>query len=200
MAQSRLVVAVSPIAFRKPGVWVNEDPALYNRYLQEMARVISQLLQRDYFLVIVWSGLCDDERVVSEIMDRLDDASRQRTARQMHVPRIESWKDFVTALQDADLLVASRLHSTILGFVTQRPTVAISFDPKVDWVMEDLGQTSYLLQICDFRAEDVIEALDRIDARRDLVMNQIGSYQHRILPALAFQYDALAEFVRVGRR
>jgi polysaccharide pyruvyl transferase WcaK-like protein len=100
---------------------------------------------------------------------------------------------------DTDVLIASRLHSTILGFVAQRPTVAISFDPKVDWVMEDLGQTDYLLRIQDFTAAEVIEALERIELRRNAVMDGIGAYRDAVLPALASQYDALAELAMAGR-
>jgi polysaccharide pyruvyl transferase WcaK-like protein len=116
-------------------------------------------------------------------------------ALRMHVPRIRTWKDFVTSLRDVDFLIASRLHGAILGFVTQIPTVAISFDPKVDWVMEDLGQSEYLLQIRDFAAEDVIEAFDRIKLSRDSVVEQIASYRHGIISAFALQYDALAKLV-----
>ena len=160
-------------------------------YLQEMARVMSQLLQCEYFLVFVWSGLGEDDRVVHEIMGLLDDESKQRAARQMYIPVIRNWKDLVALLQDADLLIASRLHSTILGFVTQTPTVAISFDPKVDWVMEDLGMTEYLLQIGDFSAKHVIHALDQLMLRRDSVLEKIASYRDATPSIFARQYDAL---------
>ncbi len=191
ISQGRRVVAISPIAYAKPRIWVCEDSALYERYLQEMARVMSQLLQCEYFLVFVWSGLGEDDRVVHEIMGLLDDESKQRAARQMYIPVIRNWKDLVALLQDADLLIASRLHSTILGFVTQTPTVAISFDPKVDWVMEDLGMTEYLLQIGDFSAKHVIHALDQLMLRRDSVLEKIASYRDATPSIFARQYDAL---------
>jgi polysaccharide pyruvyl transferase WcaK-like protein len=179
---------------------VYEDASLYDRYLQEMALVTSELLQRNYFLVIVWSSLGDDDRVVPEILKRLGDELKQGVARQIHVPRIRTWRDLVASLQEVDFLIASRLHSVILGFVTQKPTVAISFDPKVDWVMEDLGQSDCLLHIRDFRAEDVIAALDDIEHRRDFVVKQISSYLRSILSVSTLQYDTLANFALAGQR
>jgi polysaccharide pyruvyl transferase WcaK-like protein len=118
----------------------------------------------------------------------------------MHIPAIATWKDLVASLRDVDFLIASRLHSAILGFVTQTPVVAISFDPKVDWVMEDLGQTDYLLQITDFTAEGVIEALDRLGRRRNVVVEQIRSYRQRILPVCELQYDAVVALAVASRR
>ena len=164
-----------------------------------MTRVVAQLLERGYFLVLAWSGLPDDT-VISELLGRLDDEAKKKLDGQMHIPAIATWKDLVASLRDVDFLIASRLHSAILGFVTQTPVVAISFDPKVDWVMEDLGQTDHLLQIRDFTAEDVVEALDRVERRRNAVMEQIRSYRHRILPVCALQYDAVVALAIASRR
>jgi polysaccharide pyruvyl transferase WcaK-like protein len=194
IAQRRTVVAISPMAFAKPGRWPTEDRALHDRYLCEMAEVLSQLLRREYFLVIVYSSLFDDESVIPELLARLDDESKQRLAAQMHLPTIATWKDLVATLRDVDLLIASRLHSTILGFVSETPLIAVSFDPKVDWVMQDLGQTDYLLQIGDFTAKDVIDRLDRLMLCKNVVSRQIASYRHRIASVFAKQYDTLAEF------
>jgi polysaccharide pyruvyl transferase WcaK-like protein len=197
--QGRKLVALSPMAFAKPGSWPYEDRALYERYLQQMARVTSLLLERGYFLVILYSALLDAS-VIPEILALLDYESEKKLAQQVRIPMITAWKELVALLLDVDFLVASRLHSAILGFLVQVPTVAISFDPKVDWLMEDLGQAEYLLQIRDFTAEDVIETLHRLELRRNLVMEQIASYRQRIVPACTLQYDALAGLARASRR
>lgn len=195
----RTVVAISPIAYAKPGSWPNPNRDLYDRYLQQMTRIVAQLLERDYFLVIVCSSLGDDDRVIPELLERLDGRSRGMVPRQMHTPKIRTWKDLVACLRDVDFVIASRLHSVILGFLTHTPTVAISFDPKVDRVMEDLGQSDYLLDIHDFEAIDVIEALKRIEFSRNLVVEQIASYRQRVLSVCGLQYDTLAGFALAGR-
>jgi polysaccharide pyruvyl transferase WcaK-like protein len=193
ISQGRRVVAISPIAYAKPLDWPYQDRALYDRYLQQMERVVSVLLKRDYFLVIFCSSLGDDASVIPELLGRLDAKSKESLALQMHIPTIATWRDLVASLQDVDFLIASRLHSTILGFVTQKPTIAISFDPKVDWVMEDVGQTDYLLQIHDFEAEDVIKALECIELHRNSIVKRIVSYQDRIVSASTRQYGTLVE-------
>ena len=78
---------------------------------------------------------------------------------QIFFPPIKTWRDLVAVLREADYLIASRLHGTILSFVSKTPVVAISFDPKVDWVMEDLKQSEYLLHITDFTAAEVLRTL-----------------------------------------
>jgi polysaccharide pyruvyl transferase WcaK-like protein len=195
MARGRPVVALSPIAYGKPGNWPIPDLALHDRYVQQLAQVLSCLSRRGYFLIVVCSSLGDDEGVIPDLLERLDDEVKRNLDGQVYVPTIKNWKDFVALLRDADYLVASRLHGMILGFMTQTPAVAISFNPKVDWVMEDLGQTDYLLQIRDFTAEEVLERLDRIKVRRNVVVEQIASYPKGIFSLSARQYDTLAGLV-----
>jgi len=199
-SRSRTVVAISPIAYAKPGHWPRQEQALYEKYLQQIAKVVSQLVERNYFLVIVWSSLGDDESVIPQILERLDDTSKKKLTGQIYVPKIATWRDLAAILLEVDFLIASRLHSVILGFVTQTPTVAISFDPKVNWVVEDLGQTEYLLDIRDFKAEDVIETLDLIKLRSDSIAVQMRSYQLGALSASARQYGALAKLAAASFR
>jgi polysaccharide pyruvyl transferase WcaK-like protein len=199
ISQGRTIIAISPIIYARPESWPYRNRALYDRYLQQMAAVLSELLERGDFVVVVRSAL-SDESVIPELVGCLDEKSKKRLAQQMHVPAITTWKDLVATLLDVDFLIASRLHSTIFGFVVQKPTVAISFDPKVDWVMEDLGQTDYLLQIRDFVAEDVLKTLDRISHHRMIVVEQIVSYQRRILAVSRLQYDIIAELLMASLR
>ena len=159
ISQGRPIVAISPIVFCKPQSWPSHDRLLFDNYLREMAKVISQLIRKGYFIVVVWSSLGDDNTILPELLRQLDPESRGKLSEQAYFPAIATWRDLVAVLEDADYLIASRLHSVILGCLAQVPTVAISFDSKVDWVMADLGQTEYLLHIRDLKAEQVLAAL-----------------------------------------
>ena len=198
-AKGRPTIAISPIIYANPRFWPYQDRALYDRYVGQLARLVAQLLARDYFLVIVCSSLGDDETAIPELLGRLDDQSKKRLAEQLYIPPTPTWRDLVATFREVDFLIVSRLHSAILGFVADKPTVAISFDPKVDWAMEDLGQTDYLLHIRDFTAEAVIAALDQAKMRGDFIVEQMRSYRREALSASAKQYDALARLASAGR-
>jgi polysaccharide pyruvyl transferase WcaK-like protein len=193
LAGGRTVIAISPIVYKKPGQWPIGDDSIYNRYVEQLSHVTAELLGRGFYLVMVWSSLMDDERVIGDLLGRLDPATKRRLASQLYIPTITTWMDYVAALGGVHFLIASRLHSTILGFVSETPTIAISFDRKVDTVMDDAGLTDYVLQICDFTSDDVLRALDRLQRCKDVVLRQLSSYRNRILPVLGLQYDALAE-------
>jgi polysaccharide pyruvyl transferase WcaK-like protein len=192
----RPTIAISPISYAKPQRWPSVDRDLYDRYIGEMARIVLQLLERDYPLVIVWSSIGDDESAIADLLQLLDEESKSK----LLIPQIATWQDLVASLQEVDYVIASRLHSTILSFVSRTPVVAISFDPKVDWVMEDLGQTDYLLQIRDFSAEDAIDALDRMMLSRKNVTEHISSYRQEISSVSSNQYHTLAKIAATSWR
>jgi polysaccharide pyruvyl transferase WcaK-like protein len=194
MAEGRSIIALSPMAYAKPVNWPTANRDLYDRYVQQMAQLLSCLLQRNYFVVIACSSLGDDESVIPEIIGRVSDETKYRVTTQTHCPAIKTWRDLASVLRETDCLVASRLHGTILGFVSQVPIVAISVDPKIDWVMEDLQQSDFLLHFQDFSAEDVLAALDCIKSAREVVLGRIISYREAVFSgsASAKQYDLLA--------
>jgi polysaccharide pyruvyl transferase WcaK-like protein len=200
VAGGRKLIAISPIAFAKPYNWPKSDINLYRRYLKELTQVVAVLLRRGYFLVLLTSSRGDDESVIPDILEGLDEGAKTRAAQQVHVPRFTTWKGFANAVRDADLLIASRLHSTILGFVVHCPTIAVSFDPKVDWVMNDLGQPEFLLQIREFVAEDVLKNVERIEQHRAEIIQGLSGYQNRVTTELVGQYEALAKLARDSHR
>jgi len=194
-AGGRRIVALSPICYAKPGQWPRPDAACYSRYLGEVAGVLESLIQSDYFVVVVCSSLGDDESVIPDLVARLDEKTRNSLERSCYFPPATTWRDFVSILQETDFLIASRLHGTILAFVSRIPVVAISFDPKVDWVMQDLGLEEYLLHFRDFRAQDVISALQKLEGARSQVVRQIAKYRHQVLSASesSRQFDHLSQ-------
>ncbi len=146
-----------------------------------MVVIISDFLKRGFFLVMVWSSQADRDSVNPEILNRLDDESKERLSLQALIPTIQTWKDLVALLQDVDFLIASRLHSTIFGFLTRIPTIAVSFDPKVDQVMEDFDQGAYLLQIHSFTANEVFDTLERLARQRKIYGAEVTSILQKSL-------------------
>lgn len=195
-ASAMTTIAISPIVYAKAKVWPSGSPRVYERYLDQMAELIGRLLKQDSFLVFVWSAK-SDQSCFTEIVKRLDQDSRERMSRQASFPQLESWKDLLRVLQSVDYLIASRLHSTILGFLAQIPVVAISFDTKVDRVMRDLKQTRSLLSIHDFTASTVLRALNELRDLKESVVKQIGNYLQEAHRECSKQFDHLAQLAVV---
>jgi len=201
-ANGHPIVALSPMAFAKPVNWPAPDRALHDRYVREMARVLSELCSRGYFVVIACSSRGDDESVIPVILEHLDEGARDSFERQLHFPKIENWKQLVSVLQTADYLIASRLHGAIFGFLTETPVIAISFASKVDWILEYLRMSAHRLDIRDFTAENVLSIIDHIAANGAEIVKQIASHRRVVVSdaVSAKQYTSLADLALAHRR
>jgi polysaccharide pyruvyl transferase WcaK-like protein len=151
---------------------------------------------------VACSSRGDDESVIPDILERLDSGIRENLREQIYFPKIGTWKDLVSVLHNADYMIASRLHGTIFGFLTETPVVAISFALKADWIIEYLRQSDYRLDIRDFSAHEVLETLNCIKLNRNAVVNQIASHRKEVLAdaASARQYSLLARLALEHRR
>jgi len=193
LARGRPIVAVSPIAFGRPGYWPTPNAATYERYLATMKQLIERLLDRGYFLLFVWSSMPDDRLALSEILARFSAAERTQLDSESSIAAIDHgrWEDLAAALKDADLVIASRLHSVILSLLLRKPPVAISFDPKVDRLMEDFGDTHCLLDIRTFTADEVLERADFVAASLAVRQGKIDAFLAHVSKRLADQFDDL---------
>lgn len=196
-SEGRRIIAVSPIVYGKKGVWPSANDELHDRYLSELGKTVGALLRREYFVVFVWTSE-SDEGLVPEILARVDEEAKSRFAQQVYLPKFHGWTDVLAILQSVDLLIASRLHSTILGFVARVPVIALSFDSKVERVMQDLQQTDVLLQISDFTTPQILSAIDRVEAHHECIVKTLSEYRSKAIEKLSHQADQLMELANSG--
>lgn len=195
--ERRPVVAVSPMAYANPAHWPAGNRALYERYLGELALLIESLETRGATVLLVWSSLNDRASVVPELLARVEPGLRVLLERRLAQTEIACWQDFVAILRSVDCLVASRLHSVILAAVAETPAVALSFDPKVNWVMEDLAQQDALLSIASFTALEVVGAVECVLAGRADRAQALAAYRAAAAPVFASEFDRIAKLAGV---
>jgi len=192
-ALDRKIIAISLIAYAKPGRWPSENQALYDRYLIQMASIVTHYLEGGKNLIFVCSSLGDDESVIPDLLELLNEKTKNRIPAQLCVQKVTTWQEFIASIRGVELLIASRLHSAILAAVCNIPIVAISFDSKVDWMMADLGMSEYVVPIQDFVAADVLEVMSRVQECRDRCSERLVLYLSNIQPICERQFDVLAD-------
>lgn len=199
LAQDRKVIAVSPMNYARPGMWPRADAAVYSRYLRELAATISALTLRGYFIVVVRST-SSDRTAVEELIELLSQGPLPVSSHDFCVPPIDSWHDIVRVFAQANVVIASRLHSVILSFVTGKPAIALSFDPKVDWAMSDLNHQEFRLDIRTFQAAEVAQALTRLEEDLETSARRIETFNRVARTSLSAQADSLTTLTRKHAR
>ena len=174
------IVGISPIAYLNPEYWPNKNSGIYDHYTRQLSIFVSHLLRQNYH-VVIFCTTNTDKRVIDVLLHNLATDVKQLAEQRIEQPPIASVNDLISVLKALDYLIASRLHGLLLSFVTSCPSVAISYDLKVDTLMADLEQESCLLNIHNFDAEALKTAFSRLidneSQIKQLIHAKITTYQ-----------------------
>jgi polysaccharide pyruvyl transferase WcaK-like protein len=89
---------------------------------------------------------------------------------------------------ESDVVVASRLHGLILANLRGKPTVALSYDWKVDEHMRAIGLERYAFPIGRFEPEAVAAAVDEILGERERLSADVAARCEALAGAVRAQF------------
>jgi polysaccharide pyruvyl transferase WcaK-like protein len=84
-----------------------------------------------------------------------------------------SYQELLKKIAVADMVVASRLHSIILSHVLNKPTLAISWDRKVQAHMQDFDQSRYMIDIHSLNGDILKEKFDELERDAEVISNTL---------------------------
>jgi polysaccharide pyruvyl transferase WcaK-like protein len=179
-------VVISPISF---GAFQKANDAGYEGYLTALAKVAEALLKQGLKVQFVCSQIKMDPPVVSQVV------SRMGTDVGVSMAEVKTVNDFVLAVRDAQLVIASRLHALILSLVAGTPIVAIAPGRKVKQQMIDVGLEDYCLDLKSLQVAALLSRVQTALDRRDELQKLISLRINELLEKLEEAFDRLVTFV-----
>jgi polysaccharide pyruvyl transferase WcaK-like protein len=195
--QAVTTIGLSPMAFGRHGIWPTTLTDIYQNYLDCLKAFVSRLTAEGIKVVLFTTSRMD-HTAVEDLLDRLQDlpvAQKDMLA----VGKATTLDPLWEVLGSCQLVVASRLHGVILAHRLCVPTLAISFDRKVDAHMEQVGQPDFCLDIRRLNKGDVEERFAGMVSKTHVLQAQLCRFVEAAAPALAAQFDALAGLVDTSR-
>jgi polysaccharide pyruvyl transferase WcaK-like protein len=189
-----LSVAVSPIAFCHPELWPSGDKEQFERYIAEFTMFVLTLLESGASVALFSSSPPDDQIVAQmyrSLAVRVDADARSRLAA-VEANTVDALSDLIGS---ADAVVTSRLHGALLSLLWQRPVLALSYDRKVQCLMDDMDLSAYCLDIRLFTCAGLLEAWRNLLAKRESVLVDVSAKCSQFRSLLETQYRILT-----GRR
>jgi polysaccharide pyruvyl transferase WcaK-like protein len=177
-------VGVSPIAYRDPRAWPGGDAGFFQGYVRHLATFVRQLLVDGCEVSLFASDWCD-WAVVDDVHALLSPAERAAVA----IADTHEVGPLLRYLSGLDLVVASRLHGLLLAQRADRPTIALSYDLKVDTLMSDMGFSQLCFPIATAGAEELLGAYRSIAHRLPEVQRQVQDRVRVYTDRVAAQFE-----------
>ncbi|WP_421856588.1 polysaccharide pyruvyl transferase family protein [Oceanicaulis sp.] len=124
-------------------------------YLNSMAQIADFVYSVYGLRSVIFNQVNDDISAALEI--------QKRASSPVLVDRIPREPNTLRALiRKSQIFIGTRFHSCIFALCLGRPTIAVSYLPKTEFIMKDLGLSHRVLNIDDLELQ-VAERLIRID-------------------------------------
>jgi polysaccharide pyruvyl transferase WcaK-like protein len=184
------IVGISPIAWLDPRSWPEKDSRRYGQYFSRMFDFVSALLARRT-QVVLFATAAADHAIIADLVQALREESASDCDELVRVSSARTVPDLLNVLANVDVVIASRLHAVILSYACRLPVVAVSYDPKVDQLVELFNQQDACLPIESLEGDRLLATFDQVCTGREKISRQLAQRVAEFQELLADQYNAL---------
>jgi polysaccharide pyruvyl transferase WcaK-like protein len=181
------VVGVGPIGYYREGNWPEADDARYARYLSTIVAFVNTLLAEGHSVVFLKGEARYDQAVIDDITARLNIPDPGSSGQILDAP-MDGVDGIIGALARCDVVVASRFHNVLLSYLLGRPVLALSYQSKIDSLMEEFDQAQFCLPISDASPQVMLAKLIELQAQPDFPAHASAVSQRKRME-LEEQYD-----------
>lgn len=195
------VIGINPMPVFDARYWPIDRPELYRAHTVAIARLVRRLREAGErpFLFATQPA---DERVIDDILERLQMQRKDAETEGLVRAWVEDVDGLLALLGEADAIVATRFHGTVLALAMNRPLLAICYHRKTRDLMHAFGLEKHAVEFEAASYPVLEEGLARVlDQAADIRRREAECVEH-YRRLLAEQFDALAALagVRQGRR
>lgn len=185
----RRIVGINPVPFYDGKYWLGADACQYEGYIGKLAGFALWIIRRGYRILFFPTQLRLDPPVIRDIQRLMkNELGPDLEQKIVHKP-IASFDDLVSAIDMTDMVVATRFHGIIIPYVLNKPVLGIAYQRKSTDLMEQMGQSEYVVDIHSFDAESLKARFVSMESRIQEIKEEIGRRNSVFRRALQDQYD-----------
>jgi polysaccharide pyruvyl transferase WcaK-like protein len=170
---------------------------IHARYLESMKQFVRWLIDTGH-RVRLFTGDVVDNTVVAEILADIRDHRPEAPAEQVTAPAAPTLGGLLRAMAPVGTVVGIRYHNLIAAAKLGKPAISVSYSPKHDVLMEDLGLGEFCLPARWLDAELLIERFQQLEARSTELRQTLADRVNGKTERLAEQFTVLSDVLLPG--
>lgn len=165
-SEKRVLISVIDLEWRGGKYSIREYMEPYEKLIQKAAEFY---LEKGYIVDFV--SFCEgqgDGRAIDRITGRMEKSDRIRK----HCYH-NNLKEILVLFSSTQIVIGTRFHSIILGWVYGKKVLPIVYDKKTQNVLDDLGYCNYL-KLEELSSCNLADKLEKIHGLEDKMVNQLA--------------------------
>jgi polysaccharide pyruvyl transferase WcaK-like protein len=184
-------VGLGLYAYRDRGAASVEDLAEYRSYLEKMCQLAVAVGGKGRPLRLLIGDNTYDEPVLRDVRAALAARGFSGTAPEYEDSPAQSFEEVLAQLAAVDVVVASRFHNVLLALLLGRPVVSLSYNPKNDALMAEVGLGAYASGLDALDVSRVLSELQALEKEASSLLPAVAAKAAEYRMALERQYDAV---------
>lgn len=191
-------VAISPMAFRHPSFWPEQDEAFYHAYLEKLADFAAWLIAKEYQIVWFSTSVGNDEYAIADLQAKLTQRGVSLDGGAVRDASTQTVDEVLETVASVDAVVATRFHGVLLSMLVGTPAMAVAYHPKTEHLMADGGLANYCFSIEDFDVAEMKARFAELEQERDAIQTRMAQHVARSAAQLHEQYLRIFDQFGIG--
>jgi polysaccharide pyruvyl transferase WcaK-like protein len=192
---ARVVVGTNPVPFFDGRYWPTPDPSRYDDYVRKFAKFAEWLDKSGHSVLFFPTQVRADSLTINDIRKAMNGSGNSPNL--LAGQKIQGLEDLVSEIERADLVIANRYHGILISLMMNKPVLGVAYHEKSRALLAQAGQDEFVLNIADFKTEDLIERFQALEANAPAIKKQIAERMAPLRKALDEQYDTVLSLIGV---
>jgi polysaccharide pyruvyl transferase WcaK-like protein len=160
------LVAVGVMAYYGTNDERKQADEIYARYVAGMKKFVLWLIDNNRrVLLMVGDTNGSDGSVVQEILEDVRANRPDLDPSAVTAASVSSYSDVMRALMPANSVVAIRYHNILCALKLSKPTISISYSPKHNVLMADMGLPEFCQDVSTLDVDELIKLFTELEGR-----------------------------------
>jgi len=164
--------------------------AIAAQRLRMMSEFVSRLIDKGFDVRILCQDLIHDPAIKNALKEEIERGNEQLQDRILD-HETDDAREFISLLQECDVLVTSRFHTLLFGIMLAKPVISLSYEPKNDALLASVGLQDYCHDLDDLEVDDLVRHVLESHDRSQEIRKQLTTLSLEFKSRLEKQYDEL---------
>lgn len=188
------IVAINPMPVFK-NYYVSElQRERFEAYKDSLAKLINHILSKEEFTINLYNNHPSDIPVINEVKERLLKIPGIDLGK-VNVIHNETVDNLINTISKAEIIVATRFHSTVFPLRLSIPVLGIYYHPKSLELLEEAGLGDFSVDVKECRSEELCAKFDELSNNSDKIKKELEPHSRRYKELIEEQWDNIANLI-----
>jgi polysaccharide pyruvyl transferase WcaK-like protein len=190
-----LTIAINPMPVYDSRYWHEPNEEKFQGYITKTTELCMVILTQGHTLNL-FSTQSKDEDVIDDIIAKLGKHIEfVQWEASIRISKNKQVSELIQTIDNADLVVATRFHATVLPLQLNKPVLGICYYRKAAELLDDVGLNNYHVNINDFTSQELIEKFNDLVDKRQHITKNIESNFNKYKASLDEQYSKIVPLI-----